>query len=304
MSKKVTHEEFIEKVKNNFKEIPYNILSKYTKAQEYILVSNNYGNCYIKANHMINGHIPTIKSAIDKNKYFSNQAIEVHGDFYDYSLVTYSGSLTKVKIICKYHGVFEQSPSGHLVGKGCSKCGKIKELKSRTKSTKDFIKSSKILHNNFYSYLRTNYKSAKEKVIITCPTHGEFEQTPDNHLQRKGCTKCAKLASGWEYSKWQKAGERSKQFDSFKVYIIKCSNEKEEFYKIGKTFRKITQRFQGKKKENSMPYNYEIIKVFKGEAREISELEHKLQKENKEFKYLPKIEFGGRYECFSFVKNC
>ena len=36
-----------------------------------------------------------------------------HGDRYDYSLVEYKNAQTKVKIICKEHGVFEQLPQSH-----------------------------------------------------------------------------------------------------------------------------------------------------------------------------------------------
>ena len=47
---------------------------------------------------------------------------EVHGDKYDYSLVEYKSTHKKVKIICKEHGVFEQSPSKHKGGSNCFVC--------------------------------------------------------------------------------------------------------------------------------------------------------------------------------------
>ncbi|MNR09625.1 hypothetical protein D3C85_1258350 [compost metagenome] len=46
----------------------------------------------------------------------------VHGDRYDYSLTEYVNTETKLKIICKAHGVFEQRPKCHEKGKGCVKC--------------------------------------------------------------------------------------------------------------------------------------------------------------------------------------
>ena len=56
---------------------------------------------------------------------FLIKAEEIHGDRYDYSLVEYEGVHTPVKIICKEHGVFEQTPSHHINGKqsGCQTCG-------------------------------------------------------------------------------------------------------------------------------------------------------------------------------------
>lgn len=50
--------------------------------------------------------------------------IKVHGDLYDYSLVNYQTSKTKVKIICQEHGIFEQTPNNHLNGQHCPKCSK------------------------------------------------------------------------------------------------------------------------------------------------------------------------------------
>jgi hypothetical protein len=45
-----------------------------------------------------------------------------HKDSYDYSLVVYINNLTRVKIICKEHGMFEQTPQHHKRGSGCPKC--------------------------------------------------------------------------------------------------------------------------------------------------------------------------------------
>ena len=50
----------------------------------------------------------------------------VHGDCYDYSKVVYKGVNVKIKIICKKHGIFEQTPSIHKQGGECPMCKKIK----------------------------------------------------------------------------------------------------------------------------------------------------------------------------------
>ncbi|MCK9445478.1 hypothetical protein M0Q50_01125 [bacterium] len=50
----------------------------------------------------------------------------IHNNYYDYSLVEYKNNKTNIKIICPIHGVFEQRPSQHLIGKGCRKCCNIK----------------------------------------------------------------------------------------------------------------------------------------------------------------------------------
>ena len=53
---------------------------------------------------------------------FVEKAIKVHGDKYDYSLVNYVDSKTKVKIVCNEHGIFEQTPSNHIQGSKCKWC--------------------------------------------------------------------------------------------------------------------------------------------------------------------------------------
>ena len=57
---------------------------------------------------------------------FINRSNIIHDNKYDYSLVEYKNSSTKVKIICPIHGMFEQIPSKHLIKQGCPKCKKSK----------------------------------------------------------------------------------------------------------------------------------------------------------------------------------
>ena len=58
------------------------------------------------------------------------------------------------------------------------------------KTTEQFIKEANIIHSNKYNYSKVIYINSHTKVCIICPEHGEFWQTPSNHLQGKGCPKC------------------------------------------------------------------------------------------------------------------
>lgn len=51
-----------------------------------------------------------------------DRAKTIHGDKYNYSSVEYVNANTKVTIICKEHGKFEQIAMSHLLGYGCSRC--------------------------------------------------------------------------------------------------------------------------------------------------------------------------------------
>ncbi len=74
--------------------------------------------------------------------------------------------------------------------------GLVKELKSlnmKVIKTRDFILRSHEIHNYKYNYDLTVYTNCRTKVRIVCPTHGEFEQTPANHLHNGyGCEQCAR----------------------------------------------------------------------------------------------------------------
>ena len=131
---------------------------------------------------------------------FILDAILIHGDLYDYSLVDYKNNKTKVKIICKEHGVFEQTPLNHIINKnGCYKCGIISiGIKSKEReilSQDEFLKRIKLIHNDLYDYSLVKYKGFRYKIKIICSIHGIFEQLAGNHLNGSGCPIC-KLSKG------------------------------------------------------------------------------------------------------------
>jgi very-short-patch-repair endonuclease len=87
----------------------------------------------------------------------------IHNNKYDYSLVKYINSNTKIKIMCPVHGIFEQQPSNHLnLKNGCpfckesvgekiiEKCLKFKQI-SFTKNKKFYnCKNKRCLPFDFY----------------------------------------------------------------------------------------------------------------------------------------------------------
>jgi hypothetical protein len=127
---------------------------------------------------------------------FITKANAVHGDSYDYSLIDYVGSAVKVTIICSDHGPFDQTPSEHLVGSGCTKCGRLAAGDARRKTTEQFITKANAVHGDCYDYSLVEYLGVQEKVTIICPEHGPFDQTPSGHLAAKGCYECGIVASG------------------------------------------------------------------------------------------------------------
>lgn len=63
-------------------------------------------------------------------------------------------------------------------------------IKRNRKTTEQFISESILKHGYKYNYSKTQYINNKTQVIIICPNHGEFLQTPDSHKRGSGCPKC------------------------------------------------------------------------------------------------------------------
>ena len=117
-------------------------------------------------------------------------ANEIHNNKYDYSKVRYENNETKVCIKCPKHGEFWQIPSSHLSGYGCPTCGVEKVSERCRLSKEEFIKKACKVHSDKYDYSKVEYVNYDTKVRIICPNHGEFWQSPDNHLHGCGCPKC------------------------------------------------------------------------------------------------------------------
>ena len=148
-------------------------------------------------NHLRGNGCPTcglesrLKKRTKTQEFVIKQFEEIHKDTYEYDEVKYTKDDKLVKIKCKIHGMFEQTPNGHLAGKGCRKCGVQKMADSQRKTLDDFIKDSNEIHKNLYDYSISKYTDYHTKIQIICKKHGVFEQAPSHHLAGHGCQKCA-----------------------------------------------------------------------------------------------------------------
>ena len=64
------------------------------------------------------------------------------------------------------------------------------KMSTKKLTTETFVERAKIVHNCRYDYSKVKYVNSHTKVCIICPEHGEFWQTPYNHLKGQGCFKC------------------------------------------------------------------------------------------------------------------
>lgn len=153
---------------------------------------------------------------------FIKKATIKHNNKYDYSKVEYINTKTNVIIICNEHGEFLQLPYNHLTGYGCKQCGILTTTNKQSKTQETFIKEANLKHNNKYSYNKVIYINSNKKIIIICPTHGDFTQTAGSHLSGKGCSKCGTIES------------YKKQSDTIESFIERSIKLHGNFYSYNK----------------------------------------------------------------------
>lgn len=211
-----------------------------------------------------------------KNEHFKNGYFEIIGEFIN--------CRTKIKVLTPY-GICMTNPYSLLDGNKPT-------IQTAINKNEFFANIANEKHMNRYDYSEVNYINYSTKVIIICPEHGEFLQRPNNHINGEGCPKCN--LGGWDFklNSWLNTKN-----DSATFYILKCYSEDEEFIKIGITSEGIKDRFR---KTGFMPYDFEIIhETTSTNKKMIWDMERKFMKKLSIFSYTPKIDFGGKTECFN-----
>ena len=193
--KKKNIEEFISKAREVHKDYYDYSKAVYCGALKKIcVICPEHGEFWITPANHLSGQGCKICGIIERSKkrkksieQFIKESRTVHGDKYDYSKVEYYNIDKKVCIICPEHGEFWQTPYHHLNGCGCPKCV------GQGKTTEDVVEEFKKIHGDKYDYSKAEYTNSLKKVCIICPEHGEFWQSPTNHLNGCGCPKCSNV---------------------------------------------------------------------------------------------------------------
>jgi len=191
MSKQLTQEEFITKAKIiHGNKYDYSKTNYQCALKKVIIVCPKHGDFLQTPDHHIRSKSGCPVCSGNKKltkEVFINRAIKIHGNKYNYDKANYKNVNTKTIIICPMHGEFLQTPYGHLAGNNCPKCSGVGKF-----TKEEFVKKSTTIHNNRYDYSKVEYINSQTKVIIICQKHGEFLQTPHNHLAGHGCAECFK----------------------------------------------------------------------------------------------------------------
>lgn len=147
---------FIEKANLTHKNIYDYSLVKYKRCTKKIkIICRVHGLFSQKPCEHISGRgCPKCGDTTSNTDLFIEKAKLIHKDMYDYSKVKYKNNYTKVKIICKKHGIYNQQPSNHLSGSGCPTCN----------ISKGEEKIRKILENKKIEFIQQKtFKNCKKK---------------------------------------------------------------------------------------------------------------------------------------------
>lgn len=213
----------------------------------------------------------------------------------DFTILEYRGSQVKTLLRCKKHGEFEIAPAS-LSTHGCPKCGNERRGLWCKLTQDEFIERALSIHGHRYDYSETVYTRRADIISIKCNTHGKFKQRANDHLSGNGCQKCASdLGIGFKRDSFLRVCQKREK-DKANLYLIKCFDDNEVFYKVGITYRSLKYRFSG---ISRLPYNYSVISTLSISPIEAWNGEKDIHKKLKEHKYKPSKKFGGSFECFS-----
>lgn len=230
---------------------------------------------------------------------FIAKAIKKHGvEKYSYENVVYVNNTTHVIITCLKHGDFKQSPSSHTTGRGCKHCRAEYISETLAHTLDDFVRISNSVHpKGKYSYDKAVYKRSGDMITITCNIHGDFEQKANDHKLGRGCAKCGLEIGGFQRSDFQELCNKHHDGLGY-LYVIKCYNDNESFYKVGITSVSVKARFAS----TAMPYDYKVIYEVFNVGAFIFDIETQLHRLLSKYQYKPNVSFGGETECFTTIK--
>lgn len=130
----------------------------------------------------------------------------------------------------------------------CSSCADKHRSKAKTiKAASEFIEKARATHGDLYEYSLVDYSGAHINIKITCRKHGEFGQTPNNHLCGKGCPECARERSNIAMRMSEK---NDRPTLLYYIYFPEVN-----LWKIGCTSKTLAERFKQEK------LKYTIIKT-------------------------------------------
>lgn len=192
MPKRKSQEQFIQECININQNLDYSKVQYKGSKGKIIIICPRHGEVTVTAGDFLkSGKCPKCGNNVPTTQEFINKCRAFYPE-YDYSKVIYVARNKPVIVRCKKHN-YTWSPLAENLERGQAMCPLCKsELYKQkfTMSQKEYIDRCILVHNNKYDYSKTIYRGMDNKITITCPIHGDFEQMASNHIKGSGCPKC------------------------------------------------------------------------------------------------------------------
>lgn len=253
-----------------------------------VILEDKYGLIKVLPGVLVtNGY--KVQHAINRDDYIFKKLKDVNPTLYEQTLnITYI-SKNKYLMDTIYGKVIVGDPLkviDYLISMAIDKNDFFRKKAERVRS--DF---------NNIDYTHINYTSVKDNLQLRCKIHNYgYKQRSTHHiLGTQGCPYCMKQTVKYDEYNFEKHKDFFKNKQGI-LYVIKLSNNNEEFFKIGITS---PHRLEYRMNQFRKIYNVYIEYIQKGFIKDIYLLEQKFLREFNKFKYKPLMKFTGYTECLT-----
>ena len=160
------------------------------------VICPKHGEKWMRPNNLLSGarcrdcaYEEVSKKNANTPEIFLEKAHKAHNDEYEYPFIYEEyGKREKIHIFCKKCGkIFEQKPSLHLFGNGCSHCNQFPK-RYTTETLKEAIHKKHPQIDLISEYIGDN----DSEITVKCTKHNiSWKTTPHRLIQQKhGCKKC------------------------------------------------------------------------------------------------------------------
>ena len=274
---KLSTEEFIKKARAvhgdryDYSKVEYESMST-----KICIICKEHGEFWQTPYSHLNGH-GCSKCAYEVKRqrhiYSQEEIIEklhsLFGDRYSYDKVVYKAMKVPITLVCHKkdkngveHGEFSMRPvnifSSH---QECPKCYDDRRSRLQRKPLEKFIEEATKVHGGLYEYHKVEYINGRTKVCIVCPIHGDFWQSPTNHLRGKGCPHCSGNAKKWNKETCEQEARKHEYIFTFSTRASAAYNKalSNGWLKDYIWLKKLPPKTADYEKEKKYIYAYEFV---------------------------------------------
>ena len=274
---KLTTEEFIQKAKSvHGDRYDYSKVKYVNNQTKVCIVCKEHGEFWQVPYTHLNGHgcSKCAYKVVRKRHIYSQEEIigkiqSLFGERYSFEKVIYKSMKVPIILVCHEkdengveHGEFSMRPvnifSSH---QECPKCSQESRIRLQRKPVEKFIEEAAKVHGGLYEYYKVNYINTSTKVCIVCPIHGDFWQTPSNHLNGKGCPYCSGNAKKWNKETCEQEAHKYEYFFDFRTKSAGACNVAQRYGWLNdyKWLKKLPPNPNDYDKNTKYIYAYEFV---------------------------------------------